>query len=51
MIVPKVCPQCGCEIHPRIWMEDGYIVEYVFRCLCGYGEHWSYGAYFDMEDY
>lgn len=28
MVVPKVCPKCGREIHPKVWYEDYYIVEY-----------------------
>lgn len=50
MSPPRVCPKCGCPVRPRVWYEERYIVEYLFRCQCGYGENWSYGTYFDLDD-
>lgn len=51
MYLPKYCPKCGFPIRPHAWYEDGYLVEYTFRCPdCDYAEDWSYGTYFEPDD-
>lgn len=40
------CPNCGKHNKTQFWHEDGQLVEWCYKCQCGYEEGWSYGHSF-----
>lgn len=38
------CPVCGEPMKVKRWYENGWLVEIVATCPCGYKYHWAYGS-------